>query len=139
MYNFSDTFLESVGLSSLPESQKAGFLEYAQDQFETRIGKKMSEGLSEEQLDEFERIIDNDADTMSGLLEGFGDYKSDEVYQTLKRNTGAEDDDATLLSDYVTAKWLDANCPQYQQIIQDSLSSLQDEIREQKDAILAAE
>ncbi len=139
MFKFDNRFLESVGLTDLPEAQKEDFLQYAQDQLEIRIGEKMSEGLSEEQLDEFERIIDNDADTMSGLLEGFGDYKSDEVYQTLKRNTGAEDDDATLLSDYVTAKWLDANCPQYQQIIQDSLSSLQDEIREQKDAILAAE
>ena len=51
MYKFNNAFLEDVGLSSMPEAQKASFLEYAQDQFETRIGEKMSEGLSDEQLD----------------------------------------------------------------------------------------
>lgn len=140
MFKFDNRFLESVGLADLPEAQKAAFLEYAQDQLEIRIGEAMSNSLSDEQLDEFERIIENDADTMNAILEGLeGDYHADEVYQTLKTNTGAEDDDPNLLSDYITAKWLDKNCPQYQQIIKDSLVALQKEISEQKDAILAAE
>ena len=99
----------------------------------------MSESLNDDQLSEFERIIDNDPATIQGLLDSYGDYQNDEVYQTLKRNTGTQDGDANLLSDYVTAKWLNQICPQYQQIIKESLTDLQDEIREQKDAILAAE
>ena len=139
MFKFDNRFLDSVGLTDLPDAQKEAFLQYAQDQLEIRIGETMSESLSDDQLNEFERIIDNDSDTIQGLLNSYGDYQNDEVYQTLKRNTGAQDGDASLLSDYVTAKWLNQNCPQYQQIIKDSLTSLQDEIREQKDAILAAE
>ncbi len=139
MFKFDESFLESVGLTDLPEEQKKAFLEYAQDQLEIRIGEAMSENLSEDQLAEFERIIDNDNDTMEGLLKGYGDYHNDEVYKTLKTNTGAEDDDPHLMSDYVTAKWLDDNCPQYQQIIKDSIVALQSEISEQKEAILAAE
>ena len=139
MFKFDNRFLDSVGLADLPDSQREAFLQYAQDQLEIRIGESMSESLNDDQLSEFERIIDNDPATLQGLLDSYGDYQNDEVYQTLKRNTGAQDGDASLLSDYVTAKWLNQNCPQYQQIIKDSLADLQDEIREQKDAILAAE
>ena len=139
MFKFDNRFLDSVGLADLPDSQKEAFLQYAQDQLEIRIGESMSESLNDDQLSEFERIIDNDPATLQGLLDSYGDYQNDEVYQTLKRNTGTQDGDANLLSDYVTAKWLSQNCPQYQQIIKDSLADLQNEIREQKDAILAAE
>lgn len=139
MFKFDNRFLDSVGLADLPDSQKEAFLQYAQDQLEIRIGESMSESLNDDQLGEFERIIDNDPATLQGLLDSYGDYQNDEVYQTLKRNTGAQDGDANLLSDYVTAKWLNQNCPQYQQIIKESLTDLQNEIREQKDAILAAE
>ena len=139
MFKFDNRFLDSVGLADLPDSQKEAFLQYAQDQLEIRIGESMSESLNDDQLSEFERIIDNDPATLQGLLDSYGDYQNDEIYQTLKRNTGAQDGDNSLLSDFVTAKWLNQNCPQYQQIIKDSLADLQDEIREQKDAILAAE
>ncbi len=139
MFKFDNRFLDSVGLADLPDSQKEAFLQYAQDQLEIRIGESMSESLNDDQLSEFERIIDNDPATLQGLLDSYGDYQNDEVYQTLKRNTGAQDGDNSLLSDYVTAKWLNQNCPQYQQIIKESLTDLQNEIREQKDAILAAE
>lgn len=139
MFRFDNRFLDSVGLADLPDSQKEAFLQYAQDQLEIRIGESMSESLNDDQLSEFERIIDNDPATLQELLNSYGDYQNDEVYQTLKRNTGAQDGDANLLSDYVTAKWLNQNCPQYQQIIKESLTDLQNEIREQKDAILAAE
>jgi len=138
MFKFDNRFLDSVGLTDLPDTQKEAFLQYAQDQLEIRIGEKMSESLSDEQLDEFERIIDNDPGTIQILLKSYGEYQNDEVYKTLKRNTGAQDGDMGLISDYVTAKWLNQNCPQYQQIIKDSLVELQDEIREQKDGILAA-
>lgn len=138
MFKFDNSFLESVGLGDLPEEQKSAFLEYAQDQLEIRIGEAMSQNLNDDQLDEFERIIDNEPNTINSLLGGYGDYHNDEIYQTLKNNTGAQDDAPSLISDYVTAKWLDQNCPQYQQVIRDSLTALQQEISEQKDAILSA-
>ena len=133
MYKFDNRFLESVGLTDMPDAQKADFLQYAQDQLETRIGEKMSEGMTDQQLDEFEKIVDNDADTIMGLLNTYGDYHQDDIYKVLMQNTGAADDDAHLVADYVTAKWLDNNCPNYQEIIRTTLEELQAEIRSQKD------
>ena len=137
MFQVDESFLEQVGLSNMPQEQKDTFLQYAQDQLEVRIGEKMSEGLSEEQLDEFEKIIDNDQETVQKWLAQFGDYQNDETFIKLKEDADADGDDQMLLADYVTAKWLDQNCPQYQQIIHDVMGELQEEISQQKDAILA--
>lgn len=138
MYQFDESFLDTVGLSGMPEEQKGDFLQYAQDQLEVRIGEKMSEGLTEEQLDEFERIIDNDEETVQQWLAQIGDYKNDELFKTLLDGDESQADSPEFLNDYVTAKWLNANCPQYQNIIEEAMSSLQTEIAGQKEAILNA-
>ena len=136
MFQFDESFLETVGLSGMPEEEKENFLQYAQDQLEVRIGEKMSEGLSEEQLDEFERIIDNDQETVQKWLANAGDYKNDEIYKKLLEGSEVAEDTPEFLNDYVTAKWLDQNCPQYQDIIREFIEGLQQEISQQKDAIL---
>lgn len=135
MYNIDDSFLESVGLGGLPADQKGGFLQYAQDQLEIRIGEKMSNTLTDQQLDEFEKIIDNDQETMSRWLAAAGDYKNSEVYQKLISVAGA--DSPEVENDFVTAIWLNRNCPQYQQIIDESISEIRSEIVNNKDQILA--
>ena len=137
MYQFDESFLDSVGLSGMPEEQKASFLQYAQDQLEVRIGEKMSEGLSDDQLDEFERIIDNDEATVQKWLADLGDYKEDETYKKLLEGSEDEADSPQFLADFVTAKWLDQNCPQYQDIIKEAIEGLQAEISSQKEEILA--
>ena len=137
MFQFDESFLEQVGLSNMPQEQKDNFLQYAQDQLEVRIGEKMSEDLSEAQLDEFEKIIDNDQETVQKWLAQLGDYQNDETFIKLKEDADMDGDDQMLLADSVTAKWLDQNCPQYQQIIHDVMGELQEEISQQKDAILA--
>lgn len=136
MFQFDESFLESVGLSNMPEEEKDNFLQYAQDQLEVRIGEKMSEGLTEEQLDEFEKIIDNDQETVQKWLDQLGDYKNDDTYKKLLEGAEDEEDSSQFLNDFVMAKWLDKNCPQYQDIIKDAMKGLQDEIASQKDAIL---
>ncbi len=135
MYNIDDSFLESVGLGGLPADQKGGFLQYAQDQLEIRIGEKMSSTLTDQQLDEFEKIIDNDQETMSRWLAAAGDYKNSEVYQKLISVAG--NDSPEVENDFVTAIWLNRNCPQYQQIIDESISEIRSEIVNNKDQILA--
>jgi hypothetical protein len=136
MYKFDDRFLDSVGLADLPADQKESFLQYAQDQFEVRIGEKMAEGLSDAQLDEFEKIIDNDQDTVNKWLGEAGDYRNDDVFKKLVEANGGED--AETVNDYVTARWLNQNCPQYQQIIKDTLDGLRNEISANKEQIINA-
>ena len=137
MYRFDDSFLESVGLQEIPADKKQAFLDYAQDQLEIRIGEKMSEGMSEEQLDEFERIIDNDQPTIEKWAAQVGDYKNDEIYKKLQEGLGDSSEDE-VFNNYLTAIWLNRNCPNYQTIIKDTVEALRQEISANKDALLAS-
>lgn len=56
--NFDENFLQEMGLSAMPEDQKQSFLEYAQEQLEIRIGERISRGLTEAQLAEFDSLSD---------------------------------------------------------------------------------
>ena len=55
---FNDEFLEEMGLSSMPAEKKQRFLDYAQEKLEIKIGERISEGVPEEKLREFDRMID---------------------------------------------------------------------------------
>lgn len=55
---FDAQFLDEMGLSAMPEAQKAPFLEYLQEKLETRIGERISEGLTPVQLNEFDLATD---------------------------------------------------------------------------------
>ena len=51
---FDEKFLQEMGLSAMPEEEKKRFLEYVQEELEIRIGERISRGLSEAQLNEFD-------------------------------------------------------------------------------------
>ena len=55
---FDEQFLQEMGLSAMPEEQKEQFLAYIQEELEIRIGERISRGLTEVQLNEFDMITD---------------------------------------------------------------------------------
>ena len=54
--NFDEDFLQEMGLSAMPADKKQDFLNYIQEELEVRIGERISKGLSEAQLQEFDAI-----------------------------------------------------------------------------------
>ncbi len=57
---FDESFLQEMGLSAMPADKKQEFLNYIQEELEVRIGERISKGLTEEQLQEFDSIIGTD-------------------------------------------------------------------------------
>ena len=55
---FDDKFLQEMGLTAMPEDQKQKFLDYIQEELEVRIGERISKGLTQVQLNEFDLITD---------------------------------------------------------------------------------
>ena len=51
---FDEDYLEKVGLSELPD--KEGFLSSLQSELEMRVGHRMSEGMSDAKLLEFDEL-----------------------------------------------------------------------------------
>ena len=135
MFQFNDEFLKSVGLEELPEDQRQDFLEYAQEQFETRIGEAMMNKLTEAQQDEFDKISSDDPVAIQNVLNRYADYENDFTYRRLIKN-GANEQQAK--SDFAVVKWLDENFPNYSDEINNILADLQSEIFAQKENILKA-
>jgi len=55
--NFDENFLQEMGLSAMPADKKQEFLNYIQEELEVRIGERISKGLTDEQLQEFDSLL----------------------------------------------------------------------------------
>ncbi len=71
---FDEQFLQEMGLSAMPEDQKQAFLDYIQEELEIRIGERISKGLTETQLNEFDMITDQ-AEATAWLERNRPDYR----------------------------------------------------------------
>ena len=56
--NFDEKFLQEMGLQAMSEGEKQKFLDYIQEELEVRIGERISRGLTETQLNEFDQLTD---------------------------------------------------------------------------------
>lgn len=79
---FDENFLQEMGLSAMPEDQKQAFLDYVQEELEVRIGERISKGLTEVQLNEFDMITDQ-AEATKWLEVNRPDYR-EIVNRTIK-------------------------------------------------------
>lgn len=139
MFQIDDKFLQDLGLDQLPDDQKQAFKEHIYGQLELRVGTRLSDGLSDAQLAEFESFVDRKADKVQEWVsKNTPDYQNDENYKQLKENAPATIDDATLLAEYASLKWLALNRPDYQTVVAQVIEELKKEIGDNRDVILAA-
>jgi len=138
MFQLNDQFLKDLGVDELPEDQQRAFLDHVYSQLELRVGTKLSQGLSEEQLAEFESFIDRDSQKVQDWLSAnVEDYQNDPVYLQLKSDAPS-DDEMLVKSEYASLRWLGKNRPDYKQVVSDVLDEIKQEILDNKDMILAA-
>ncbi len=71
---FDDNFLKEMGLSAMPDDTKKKFLAYIEEEVEVRIGERISRGLTEAQLNEFDQIT-NPRDAARWLERNRPDYR----------------------------------------------------------------
>lgn len=137
MFQLDDKFLEEVGLGGLPEEQKQEFLAYFREQLELRVGTKLSEGLTDAQLDEFESFMDRDEAKVTGWLEAnVPEYQNDTIYQQLKAGAPEHIPQIVVLSEFASLKWLALNRPDYKDVVSSVMAELRQETIQNKDAIL---
>ncbi len=137
MFRLDDQFLKDIGLDGLPEEQKKPFLQHIYSELELRVGTRLSDGLSDAQLEEFEKIIDRDEEKIqSWLAEHAPTYMQEEAFGKLQQATGLESNDPRLVAEYTATKWLEVNRPDYRQVVAAVLDELKREIMSNRDAIL---
>ncbi len=140
MFQLDDDFLKDLGLDQLPEDQKRAFLDHIYSELELRVGVRLSDGLSDEQLEEFESFVDrDDAKVSDWVAKNAADYANDQAYTQLKQNAPAETDEATLLAEYASLRWLGMNRPNYRDVVAQVLEELRQEIKGNRDMILGGD
>lgn len=77
MFKLDNALLEELGLGSLPPEEKNRMLAHIYETLEMRVGMKLAEQMSNEQLDEFEGFIDknDEAGALKWLETNFPNYK----------------------------------------------------------------
>ena len=88
MFKLDDNLLRELGLGTLPPEEKNKMLAHIYETLEMRVGMKLAEKMTNEQLDEFEGFIDrnDEAGALRWLETNFPNYKqvvADEL-ETLK-------------------------------------------------------
>ncbi|HUC96388.1 MAG TPA: DUF5663 domain-containing protein [Candidatus Saccharimonadales bacterium] len=137
MFQLDEKFLEEIGLNGLPEEQKKPFLQHIYDELELRVGTKLSDGMSDEQLSEFESIIDRKDEVVVAWLTKFAPtYKNDAGFVQLQKATGLSENDSGLRSEYAATKWLEVNRPDYRTVVAQVLEDLKKEVIASRDVIL---
>lgn len=77
MIRIDDSLLEEIGLISLPKQERDQMLRQIYETLEMRVGMRLAERMTDQQLDEFERFIDtnDEAGALKWLESNFPDYK----------------------------------------------------------------
>lgn len=138
MIKIDEKFLDEVGLSQMPEEKKSEFIAQTQEELENRVGEKMSEGMTLNQLREFDGIMNNDRNTMVHVLSQIGDYREDELYRKLLKRHGVSEGTLEILGEYLSVKWIQINRPDYVTITSSVADELKSEILSSRAQILAA-
>lgn len=137
MFQLDEKFLEDLGLNNLPDEQKQAFLQHIYEELELRVGTKLSDGLSDQQLEEFEAIIDKKEDVVTRwITTNTPNYQEDDAFKNLQATTGLDSNDPALRNEFVATKWLEVNRPDYRDVVASTLEDLKKEIASNRDAIL---
>lgn len=77
MIRLDDNLLQELGLGALPPAEKDKFLKHIYETLEMRVGTRLAERMTDQQLDEFETFIDrkDDQGAFHWLETNFPNYK----------------------------------------------------------------
>jgi hypothetical protein len=87
-----NSLLDELGLTALPEPEKQSLLRHVYETLEMRVGMRLADQMSNEQLDEFEQFVNANDDTgaFKWLESNFPNYKDvvNDEFEKLKAEVG---------------------------------------------------
>ena len=77
MLKIDNNLLQEIGLAGLPDTEKNSLLKHIYETLEMRVGMRLADQMTNEQLDEFERYFEakDDAGAFAWLESNFPNYK----------------------------------------------------------------
>lgn len=136
MYAIDEKFVDELGLTDLKPEEKREFAEHISRELEQRVGDRLTNGMSDELLDEFGYFVDGDEEGMNKwFAANMPNFRNDAEYQQLAASQPDSPEQA-LMSQFGALKWLQKNRPDYQDVVRHTLDELKQEIISSRDAIM---
>jgi hypothetical protein len=92
MLKIDNNLLQELGLGTLPDEEKRSLLTHIYETLEMRVGMRLADQMTNEQLDEFETYFEakDDAGAFKWLETNFPNYKEivNEEFEKLKVEVG---------------------------------------------------
>jgi hypothetical protein len=104
MLKLDNNLLDELGLGQLPDDQKRAMLQHIYETLELRVGTDLANQMTDRQLEEFEKFIDDGGDA----------------------------------SQAQALQWLEANLPNYKQVVNEVFEALKVEIKQMAPQLMAA-
>ena len=115
-----EELLEKIGAADAPEDEQRLLLE----QLQTYIGEAISNTLSEQQLNEYQAIIDDDEDVIDAWLDAHvPDYKNAVLYQEFEQGTEQDPERNSPKKLFASLAWVEVHVPNLQAIIDEVVES----------------
>lgn len=127
--SLDDEYFESVGLAGLPPEIRQSLAAAIYSETESRVGQALVDGMSDEELEEFEKIFDKDEATVRRVLDEY----DHENYQNNR------DKPLEVLAVEAGRVWLTAHRPSYQDTVRAVHEELKSEVKARRLNILATE
>lgn len=135
---FDDNYLEENGLGSMPQAARRPFIHFLHGQLELRVGAKLSEGLSNEQVDEYVKLIDGVAESVEAFLKQIPDYQNHSDYLKVQEQMQLPTDHPELNKEFAPQAWLSIHRPNFREIVNTVFTDLAAEVKSSSQKILAS-
>lgn len=119
-----EAILKQIGMEDAPEAEQRAAL----DQLQTFIGEAISATLSEQQLNEYQAIIDDDTEVIDAWLEStIPDYKNAALYQEFAEGFDSDPEQNSPEKLFATVAWIELNVPNRQAIVDEVIANFKPE------------
>ena len=119
-----EQIIAQLGLADLPEDEQAAVITEAQ----LRIGEAVSEILTDDQLNEYQGIIDGNEQVITAWLEkNVPDYKNEAVYQTFEEGVEQDPEHNNPAKLFASVAWIQYTVPNLQDVLAKALNDFKQE------------
>lgn len=125
MFDLTEEFLQEVGIANMPEPARGSLVSGIKKMIQDRVNIKLADSLTDEKIDELERISSSLDDAKWWLGENVARYADSAEYMQFTQQV--TDGDPVQL--FAQTKWFQVNVPGMAVVLQDTLDEVKGELK----------
>jgi len=126
MFQVDDSFQQEVGIANMPAEAKAKLIEGITKMINDRVLIKLSDQITNEKIDELEKISTDDTAAKTWLMANIPNYAASEEFVQFSKQIGADANPETM---FAINKWFMTNLPTYPSVLEATVQEVKEELK----------